>query len=373
MRIRPLALLGLPFLCVGLLLAEPAQAAPQDAAAIRLADQAIQDDYLNTKFKRAETKLKKAIKLCGKDRCSSDVLARIYRDLGVVLIAGRKNGRRGRDAFARAVQTDPEIRLDPDLSTPEVEKAFVEVGGQGMSTEKEPEGEGEDSAVTLEEDEAEGAPEADAPVGPKKNYVSLSVQQDLLLHSRDTRACVSGRYTCFDESGEYGGPIYAGYGNEVTPGIGLATTRVLLGYERLVLSRLLVGARAGFAFGGGPSGTSEAGFFPFHGELRVAYQLVREALAENGLRPYAGFAIGVAEVSAKVDIDYFESTEAFQGGEVETLAGWRRTGKPFVAPVFGAGFGFGSASSVLLELRGQLMFGESAFAPAVSVGYAHGI
>ena len=58
------------------LLAEPASAATQDAAAQELADQAIFTDYLQLDFKSGEKKLKKAIVLCETGTCSPTVILR---------------------------------------------------------------------------------------------------------------------------------------------------------------------------------------------------------------------------------------------------------------------------------------------------------
>src|SRR5690606_20150710 len=97
---------------------------------IELADRAINDDYLAAKFKSAESKLRRAVRTCGKKGCSRRVLARVYRDLGVVSIGGLGKLKQGRDAFARAVEADPDVRLEKDLTTPEIQRAFTEAGGQ---------------------------------------------------------------------------------------------------------------------------------------------------------------------------------------------------------------------------------------------------
>ena len=62
----------------------PAPAAgPKDKAALRLDDDALGKDYLDTNFVRAEKKLEQAIALCGKAGCSPRVLARLHRDLEI--------------------------------------------------------------------------------------------------------------------------------------------------------------------------------------------------------------------------------------------------------------------------------------------------
>jgi hypothetical protein len=65
-------------------------------------------------------------------------------------------------------------------------------------------------------------------------------------------------------------PVYDSAGNKIGGGIGVATTRLLLGFDRLFGDRWLVGGRLGFAFGGGPAAPGGSGFMPLHVEGRVA-------------------------------------------------------------------------------------------------------
>ena len=66
----------------------PAIAAPKDAAAIKLADDAINNDYLATNFAEAEKKLRKAIAMCGASACSAQSARAAASQLG------RRVGRR---------------------------------------------------------------------------------------------------------------------------------------------------------------------------------------------------------------------------------------------------------------------------------------
>jgi len=99
-------------------------AAPKDDAATKMADQAINTDYLATNFAEAEKKLRNAVTLCGPAACSPQVRARVYRDLGVVLIAGLSRLDDGKKAFVEALKADPDIALEKALTTPEIEQIF---------------------------------------------------------------------------------------------------------------------------------------------------------------------------------------------------------------------------------------------------------
>jgi hypothetical protein len=98
-------------------------AAPKDDAATKLADQAINTDYLATDFAEAEKKLRAAATLCAAG-CSPQVRARVQRDLGVVLIAGFSRLDEGKRAFAEALKSNPDIGLEKALTTPEIEHIF---------------------------------------------------------------------------------------------------------------------------------------------------------------------------------------------------------------------------------------------------------
>ena len=107
------------------LFALPATAGSADAEATKLADKAIFDDYLNLRFGPAEKKLKKALSVCG-TKCSPTVKARVFRDLGVVYVAGKDGHDSAIAAFIEALTADPNIRLDRDLSSADAKKVFEE-------------------------------------------------------------------------------------------------------------------------------------------------------------------------------------------------------------------------------------------------------
>jgi tetratricopeptide (TPR) repeat protein len=106
------------------LIAAPAYAG-NDKEALKLAEQALYEDYLNLEFASAEKKLKKALALCESD-CNPTNQARVFRDMGVLNVAGLQKREEGIEMFKKALATDPTITLDDDLSTPDIESAFQE-------------------------------------------------------------------------------------------------------------------------------------------------------------------------------------------------------------------------------------------------------
>lgn len=381
-------------------------AAPKDSEAQQLAQDAINTDYLGTDFEAAEKKLKQAIALCQGDACSSNVKAQMHRDLGVVYIAGMKKTAEGKEQFAQAVAADPNVQLDPDLTTPEVEKAFNEVkGGGGGATDEadEPSPADDDSPITGEE-EPEPAAKASGSVGGSmdieecppdfpgcgdesdktdddadqapaaKNWVSLGVQQDFLLFSSEDNVCSGNNdYACF-----LGDEYYITTtrrpqdtpGNKVSGGLARATLRVLLGYDRLFGSNLMLGARAGFAFGGGPQAPEGAAFVPIHFELRAAYFLGKNPFARAGLRPYLALGGGLAQVDAKLDVAVVE--QQGEPGAVRELEAWKKTGTGFAFAGIGAQYALKPTSALYVEGKYLQMFGTSSGGLALQLGYTMG-
>ena len=112
-------------------LAGLASGAPNDAAAKKLRDQAIDQDYLATNYAAAEKKLTEALDLCKKTSdCSPYIRARIHCDLGVVEFMLKKIDL-ARTEFATALLEDPGVDLDKDLANTDVQKEFAAAKGGG--------------------------------------------------------------------------------------------------------------------------------------------------------------------------------------------------------------------------------------------------
>jgi hypothetical protein len=195
-----------------------------------------------------------------------------------------------------------------------------------------------------------------------------------LFHTATSNACNSDRYVCFEASGhEYTGTIWPGVGNQTSGGPALATTRILLGFDRLITAHLVLGAKLGFALGGAPEAFNGDKFLPVHVELRGAYFFGADPFSTAGFRPFVALALGVAEVDSKIAIEYYVDEAAYNAGQKSTVDGWRKTGKSFIGPSLGTHFALSNTSAITAEARLQLMLGTTALAPAIAVGYAQGI
>ena len=360
------------------LLSAPAVAEPKDQEATALAKQAMDTDYLGTQFKDAEQKLTKALKTCAKNRCSAAVRARLHLDLAVVYIAGLKKKDKGKKELKAAIAADSSVELSPDFTTPEVEKAFVAAGGvkhEAAPAAPEPDEDEDEDAAKAHGQEPEPQADEDSGGAPR-NWISAVFQQDLLSYQQTTGVCTgAAQYQCFLQGASYSAPIYPGSGNELQGGVGFATKRVLLSYERLFGDNITAGVRLGFAFGGSPKATNGSGtaFFPIHAELRGSYWFGDAPFKSDGLRGYAGLAVGVAEVDGHVTVEYYKDLAGFQQGAKGKLDAWRKTGNTMLGLHGGFAYGFAERQQLFLELRVLQMLGATALGGAVSLGYGFGI
>ncbi len=118
-------------------LTQTAYAGPKDKDAQKLFDKAINEDYLNADFDKAEKKLKEAVTKCGSSGCSPELLGKIYVALGTVHGVGQNKSDDAKSDFVSALKADPSAALDPALTTPELTKLFADAkksAGNGSSS-----------------------------------------------------------------------------------------------------------------------------------------------------------------------------------------------------------------------------------------------
>jgi hypothetical protein len=195
-------------------------------------------------------------------------------------------------------------------------------------------------------------PPEDAPY--KRNWVSLSFQQDMLFVPSATDACAGGTgYTCFNSgtSTYYPQTPLKGADDVVAGGIKFATSRILAGYDRAFLPNLTLGTRLGFAFGGGPQRPGGNSFVPVHFELRAAYWFGHNPLARKGFRFYVVAAGGIAEVDALVAVDAYANVAAYKANNSVNYDAWTKTGTGFISAGGGAMYAITPWTGILLEVK----------------------
>jgi hypothetical protein len=312
-----LTVLGVPGVAAG----KPKET--KAAAATRLEKSGVQE-YVSGDTSAAVRSLERAVEICEPaGSCPAKTRARLHVSLGIVKGAGMGDYAAAKGQFATALVLDPEARLNPALSNAKLEATFEEARraaaaafeaarrAAAAAAEKKPADKPADKPATEEpvnirellhpeEEEVEkrkppaekrgaSAPRAQEAGPPVRyNWFSARVMMDFAFIS-DANICSPGApssYFCTDETGAR----YAGRpqpNEDVTPGFALATGRIVLGYERVLVAGLSAGAFAGFAFGfaGVPEGRSS--LFPIHLEARATYTFGKDPYAAE---PSAGQA-----------------------------------------------------------------------------------
>jgi len=104
----------------------------RDNAATKKIDEAINEHYLATDFDKAEQVLTGTVNACA-EKCSPAVLARAWMYVGIVRGSGKNDQAGAKAAFQKALSTDPTIKLDTQLATPETQKTFNDSSGAGAA------------------------------------------------------------------------------------------------------------------------------------------------------------------------------------------------------------------------------------------------
>jgi len=112
-------------------------AGKKDKDVEKLLKQAMDDDYLNVEFDKAESKLKKALDTCNKaaDNCSPELSGKVHVALATVHGVGQQKLDVAKTDLVAALKVDPNATLISGLTTPELEAKFKEAkseaGGKG--------------------------------------------------------------------------------------------------------------------------------------------------------------------------------------------------------------------------------------------------
>jgi hypothetical protein len=364
--------------------------------AVKLASEAIGTDYWSGHHAVAEKKLREGIQLCMVQKCASAIMARLHRDLGVVYVAGMKKVEDGKDEFSAAFAADANVALTTSMAEmPTVKQAFDEVkgGANKSSADKDPKPEptpnetAKEPEQKPEEKQAEkAAPAAEEPVKevnqppqkeqPKtlKNWLSLAVQEDFVLHSTTQNACgTDSTYKCYDANGTRQPPYdpgsYVAGGNQVgTSGFRPGTLRILAGYDRVIGRRFTAGVRLGAIVQGQATITKgDSAVMAFHGEARGAVWFGSDPFSAL-LRPYVLLSGGVAETDSKVLVQLQRNDDP----RLYSFNAWKRSGKGFLGVGAGLVAAITKRGGPMAEVRYLQFMGPSTSALALQLGYAFG-
>ena len=245
--------------------------------------------------------------------------------------------------------------------------------------------------------------EEEATSSYKKNWIGLHFAQDIAIMGGTNVCGADARsnqgYACYETgtTTPYNGDPFPGAG--IASGTVVATHRILLSFDHAFSANLTIGARVGFAFGGGPPagkapdndgrGGNSAGtaFLPFHGELRAAYWFGKNAMGKKGLRPYVHIGGGLAQVDGKVKVRVADCPKelsdaqfaACTGGDktaggavIHDLDAWRKMGQGFITVGGGAMYAFKENLGAQLNVNLMYMLPTSGPVIQPSLGIVYG-
>lgn len=201
------------------------------------------------------------------------------------------------------------------------------------------------------------------------NWVTLSLQQELVLHSKAANVCAAGsRYECFDAAGVYH-TLDAGAYQIPGTTVGLGSTRALLGFDRVVLPNVTIGARLGAVLLGSPARLKGDPTFMFvHAEARASLWLGDNPFGRTGLRPYVYLNGGLAEADGKISV----ALKQPNGAPAIPLDAWERSGHSFVGLGLGMQYAITQNRAPFAELAYQQFMGPLLPVIAIQLGYALG-
>jgi hypothetical protein len=228
--------------------------------------------------------------------------------------------------------------------------------------------------------EAEGEPRA------RKTWITLTAEQDF-TYGAGNDVCgiqqqVNGGYSCFRASGsQYHGTPIAGADDYVSSGIAVATTRLHLGIDRVLVGGLVLGARFGVVLRGGgprPDGDGAHAFLPIHAEGRLAYWFGKDVFATSGFRSFLFAAGGLAQIDTRYQVWVHENLKVRPpAGQLDNpanqqLDAYRRMGQGFAGGGAGLMYAFTPGSGLFVDVKAMALFPTMGFALAPEAGFAVG-
>ena len=257
----------------------------------------------------------------------------------------------------------------------------------------------------------------------KRHWIGFHVAKDIAWIGGSNVCDVNlgqqfDNYACFYEDTDH--PFWHTpfpYEDGIETGLVLATTRILASYDYAISKFATVGARVGFAFGGGPpagqgpaapfdsaenpneipdhtEGTGGTAFMPLHAEVRGALWPV--PLTAKPLSAYVGMGFGVAQVDAKTTIDQRDCADTLQQDwdatngnfsqcrngdssfdwrelEPTPVDAWKKLGQAFVSVSVGGLWHLTDEAGFLLNLNAMYTFPSPGIVFEPSIGVVAGL
>jgi hypothetical protein len=233
----------------------------------------------------------------------------------------------------------------------------------------------------------------------KKNWITISIQQDVALMNSMSDACNldtnNNSFYCIKGDGlQYiGYPVlkqeFEAQGTNpngaVQGGFSVATTRLLIAYDRVFGKNVTAGLHVGYAFrGGAPSAAAIKSFFPVHIEARLGYWFGKNPFSKKGFHPFVFAMAGAAEVDASVgskvteDYAYIKQEHltpdpaATEDSPTQSVTIWKKAGVGFVGAGIGGMYALSPKGGIVFALKAMEMFPVTTTIFSPEVGYMFG-
>jgi hypothetical protein len=261
--------------------------------------------------------------------------------------------------------------------------------GREENKPEQPEEEGSESHLGREEQLDEAAPAGEAAPtvnesltsvreqvyavstvahGPR-NWLTLTLQQDFAWLGSEDDACTgqSRAVTCLDANGERIDPaLVTTPSGRFDGGFKPSTTRLLLGYERILGSGFALGARAGFVLLGAPDAPGSSDWLRLHLEGRASYFLGGAGYYRNTLRPFVTVGGGFARLSAS------SRTTLSISGTSASAEAHKSAGPGFAFIGAGTEVALSRQHALRFELRAAVHGGDLGMSLSGGLGYDFG-
>jgi hypothetical protein len=151
-----------------------------------------------------------------------------------------------------------------------------------------------------------------------------------------------------------------------------ATTRIMLGYDRVVAPNVTLGGKLGAVIAGKALRMkTDRGFMFFHGEVRASLWIGSAPFTKKTIRPYLFLSAGLGEADGKITVDYIQNVNG-SPGTAQKAAAWKRSGNMFVGPGVGLQYPIAKNHGPTAEFRFTQYLSPSVPVVSVGLGYLYG-
>jgi hypothetical protein len=368
-------------------------------------------DYRSKHYAAAATRLEKASRACGNDKCSAGTRAALLRDLGTMQFRQGDTDTASK-TFADAIALDADLTLNRHYATPDLQAAWDAAKGGGNSSSS---GASKGGSPTDETSPPEATPPPAPAPEPESNpsppppveaevekpnaapryehlWIGVAGALDFVLMPSGDDLCKltpkafpanSLNAYCTNPDGTdfpthltsaQNRALVSGAAGNIAGGLQPGDIRAMLSVDYALSPSFLLGVRIGYIFNAypGSAAVNDARAFgrDVHGELRATYLFGQAPLAEVGFAPMAFVGGGVSEFDGHVTTAVTLSSAV---GERRVNV-WVTDGPMFATLGFGFRYQFSLRAAFTAAVRANAAFPWNGVLPTAGpeIGFQYG-